>query len=112
MPEYFTADFEHPISTDALRNADRETQLEVMKAWFRRHFEDPAECTPYEGGYVWIWGGPYDAREQLEGEFSGVVPDDVIDGLAEELWRECAEWAPTHTSEDYDEDIARISQDH
>ena len=32
------------------------------------NFEDPANETPYEsseGGYIYIWGGPYDALEQL-----------------------------------------------
>lgn len=60
MAEYFTSDLEHPVSGDALRAADRETQLEVMETWFRQHFEDSAERTPYEsaeGGYIWIWGG-------------------------------------------------------
>lgn len=116
MAEYFTSDLEHPISEDALRTADRETQLDVMETWFRQHFEDPAERTPYEsaeGGYIWIWGGPYDAREELEGEFSGVVPDDVINELADKLEGECWEWAPTPSSDDYDnyliEDIAHIT---
>lgn len=103
--------------SEALRAADRETQLGVMETWFQQHFEDPAERTPYEsaeGGYLWIWGGPYDAREELEGEFSGVVPDDVIDELADKLEGECREWAPTPSAEDYYdylvEDIARITE--
>ncbi len=119
MTDYFTSDLEHPISKDALSAADRETQLDVMETWFRQHFEDPAERTPYEsaeGGYIWIWGGPYDAREQLEGEFSGVVPDYLIEQLTDDLEGECWEWAPTHSAEDYDhylvEDIARITQYH
>lgn len=106
-----------PMSEEALRDADRKTQLEVMEGWFRERFEDPAERTPYEsaeGGYIWIWGGPYDAREELEGEFSGVVPDDVIDELVEELEGECYQWAPTPGPDDYDnylvEDIARITE--
>jgi len=105
MCEYFTADYEHPISKEELSKADRETQIEAMEVWFRRHFEDPAERTPYEsaeGGYIWIWGGPYNAREELESEFSGIVPDDVIDELADKLEEECLEWAPTPSADDYD----------
>lgn len=116
MAEYFTSDLERSVSGDALRAADRETQLEVMETWFRQHFEDPAERTPYEsaeGGYVWIWGGPYEAGEELDGEFSSVVPDDVIEELANRLEGECWEWAPTPNPGDYDdhllEDIARIT---
>lgn len=117
VSEYFASDLEHPMSEDALRDADRETQLDVMETWFRQRFEDPAERTPYEsaeGGYIWIWGGPYDAREKLEAEFSGVIPDNVIEELADDLGQECWQWAPTPSREDYDnylvEDIARITE--
>lgn len=96
---------------------DRESQLEMMREWFFTHFEDPAERTPYEsreGGFIWIWGGPYDAREELESEFSGVVPDDLIEELADKLSSDCPEWAPTPSREDYDdylvEDIALITE--
>lgn len=117
MADYLTSDLEHPICEDALRAADRETQLDVMETWFRQNFEDPAHRTPYEsaeGGYIWIWGGPYDAREELGDRFSGVVPDDVIDELADKLAGECWQWAPTPSAEDYDdylvEDIAQITE--
>lgn len=117
MAQYFRSDLENPISEDALRVADRETQLDVMETWFRQRFEDPAERTPYEsaeGGYIWIWGGPYDAREELEAEFSEVVPDDVSNELVDKLEDECREWAPTPSREDYDDylvkDIARITE--
>jgi hypothetical protein len=53
----------------ALSAADSEEQLRVMEACFRSCYEDSAERTPHdssEGGYIWIWGGPYSAREQLE----------------------------------------------
>lgn len=102
---------------EELENADRETQLEAMRDWFYRNYEDPAQRTPYEsaeGGYIWVWGGPYDAREELETEFSGVVPEEVIEELAEELTQECWQWAPTPSREDYDDylvdDIAQITE--
>lgn len=116
MSEYETGS-EFPMSEEALRDADRETQLEVMESWFRERFEDPAEHTPYEsaeGGYIWIWGGPFDAREELEEEFSGIVPDDVIDELVEKLEGECYQWAPIPSPDDYDnylvDYIARITE--
>ena len=49
------------------------TLVKQMVAWFRDHYEDPVENTPYcseEGGYIYIWGGPYDAREEIEGHFA------------------------------------------
>ena len=105
------------MSADDVRESDRDTQLDVMETWFRQRFEDPAERTPYEsaeGGYIWIHGGPYDAREELEPEFSGIVPDELINELADDLERECWQWAPTPSPEDYDEylvqDISRITE--
>lgn len=100
-------------------NLEREAQLQMMRDWFFKHFEDPAERTPYEsaeGGYIWIWGGPYDAREELEGEFGESIPEEIIEELAEELTHQCWEWAPTPSREDYDDflvdDIALITEYH
>lgn len=117
MTKYYETGSQFPMSEELLRDADHDTQHEIMENWFRERFEDPAERTPYEsaeGGYIWIWGGPYDAHEELEAEFGGIVPDDVIDELVEELEGECTEWAPTPSPGDYDdaliEDLARITE--
>src|ERR1039458_9191215 len=88
---------EPAISASSLRNADRETQMKAMETWFHARYEDPAENTPYvgsEGGYQFIHGGPYDAREELEGEFSGIIPEEVIDEVAKKLNGFVIEWAP------------------
>ncbi len=117
MTKYYEAGSQFPMSEDSLRDADRETQLETMEHWFRENFEDPAERTPYEsaeGGYIWIWGGPFNARDELDSEFGDVVPEDIIDELLAKLEAECYEWAPTPSREDYDnsliEDLARITE--
>lgn len=116
-PDYYSLDFGGYISRDDLPNEDREIQLDAMRTWFLENFEDPAERTPYEsreGGYIWIWGGPYDAQEELSNEFSGVVPDDVIEELSSELNKISFQWAPAEKPEDYDEylvdDIATITE--
>ena len=87
---------------------EREAKLEEMREWFYANYEDPAQRTPYmtsEGGYIWIWGGPYDAREELEANFGHEVPEDLIDELVDELNGQCFEWAPTPKPEDYDNDF-------
>jgi hypothetical protein len=50
-----------------LKNADEETQTDAMRVWFYSQYEDPANETPYtsEDGYVYVYGGPYDAKEVL-----------------------------------------------
>ena len=78
-----------------LRSADRDVQLEIMRTWFMERYEDPVHSLPYdgrEGGYQWIFGPPFDAEEELNDAFSGVVPDDVIEKLARELDMESPEW--------------------
>ena len=95
-----------------IRDLTAEEQYNIMEECFRKTFEDPAQRTPYEsaeGGYIWIWGGPYDARDELESEFQGVIPQEVIDKLVDKLVdkleEECFEWAPTESPGDYDSDL-------
>ncbi len=83
----------------------REEQIELMRAWFLENYEDPAERTPYEsreGGYIYIWGGPYDAHEELS-VFGGYVPDDVIEELANDLSMDCPEWTSAEKPSDYED---------
>ena len=84
------------IGETALRQAGRERQIEVMRHWFENNYEDPVHSCPYitaEGGYQYIWGGPYDAQEELDNEFSGIVPDEIIQELAHDLWDISATWS-------------------
>jgi hypothetical protein len=84
------------ITASGLRRASKETQKEVMRAWFYSQYQDPVHCCPYnsaEGGYQFIYGGPYDAQEELEAEFDGVANPEVIAELADELSDEGAEWS-------------------
>lgn len=114
---YCTSDGRSVLPQDLPRLSGEE-QLDVMETWFRERYEDPAERTPYEsaeGGYIWIWGGPYEADEVLGDEFGDKVSQETIDSLVEDLGSECSIWAPTSLLEDYDElfaDIAGISDYH
>lgn len=97
---------EYDWSDEGMKQLSPEDQQEAMKAWFFSNFEDPAHRTPYEsseGGYIWIWGGPYDAREQLQQRFSGAAPLEVINELAAQLSLQSAEWAPVEQPGDYEE---------
>jgi hypothetical protein len=47
--------------------------------WFFENYEDPVERCPYtEGDYVFIFGGPYDAREEIEDNCTN-APDEAIE---------------------------------
>jgi len=83
--------------------ANREAKKEELKEWFFSHYEDPAHNTPYEsaeGGYIYIWGGPYEALDVLWGEFGGKVDEDIIQEVAKELELECLEWTRIPTQDD------------
>jgi hypothetical protein len=87
---------EGSITASALKNADPDVQKEVMEVWFRARFEDPVHSCPYnseEGGYQFIYGGPYEADDKLQRQFSDLVPYEVIEELVEELEDECSEWS-------------------
>jgi len=99
---------EVPLSD--FKDMSREEQMETMRAWFLENYEDPAERTPYEsreGGYIYIWGGPYDAHDELS-IFGGYVPDDVIEELAHDLSMECPEWTSAAKPSDYEDDYLEL----
>jgi len=88
-----------------------EEQKEKMREWFFAHYENPVERTPYEsreGGYIYIWGGPYEAEEVLRDQFDGYVKEEVIQELLEELNEESYEWTKAESKEDYDDYFADI----
>lgn len=94
-------------------NADREAKKEELKEWFFQHYEDPVQNTPYdsaEGGYIYIWGGPYDALDVLYGEFGDKVDEDVIQEVAKELDEECVEWTRIPTLDDFE--IPALTSEH
>jgi len=102
MPDdrYYTWDDpETGVARDAMENLPLEEQVEYMKAWFGRYFEDPAQETPYngrEGGYLYIHGGPFDAEEEIRGEFEGVVSEEAVESAVEEVTSDRTyDWAPT-----------------
>ncbi len=66
---YQHPDFDELIEAEKLESLDPEIQEKVMEIWFRSKFEDPVHSLPYEtpsGGYIYIYGWPYDAYEKLE----------------------------------------------
>lgn len=106
-PEAFHLSDGSVVSELNLKDADEETQIAAMRSWFYENFQNPAEETPYdsgEGGYIYLHGGPFDAKEELESRFDGIVPEEVIEKLADELGDESWEWEGCPRPGDYDDD--------
>jgi hypothetical protein len=71
--------------------------VELIKEWFFENFEDPVHSTPYEsaeGGYQYIWGGPYNTRDIIENIFADSASEELIRAAIEEIQSEGLEWVP------------------
>lgn len=94
------------ITPSALKRIGKDRQIEVMRQWFGENYEDPVVECPYdseEGGYIYINGGPFDAREEIECEFDGIASDAAIEALVKELEIDCWEWSGRHRGPDDDD---------
>jgi hypothetical protein len=81
-----------------LRGMRFDDAVDAVVSWFNANFEDPAESTPYEtaeGGYIYIWGGPYDAREEIYNEFGDAISEVTVEAAVELIEEDGWEWAPS-----------------
>lgn len=81
----------HPFeANDAwLQGAPPELQIEAMRRWFYARYEDPANQTPYssqEGGYMFVFGGPYDPNDVIQERFDRAVPYKVMEKLIQKTF--------------------------
>lgn len=79
--------------------------VEGIKEWFYENFEDPVHNTPYEsreGGYQYIWGGPYETRDIL-GDYFEDLPAAILEEVVRELEDSTSEWTVSENRV-YDED--------
>jgi hypothetical protein len=92
-----TYDMGRVTAVPDLRGAEFEDAVDAVVTWFFANFEDPAEATPWdEGEYVFIWGGPYDAREEIDAAFAS-IDEKVIDAAVERIEQDGWEWAPSQS---------------
>lgn len=93
------------VTPSRLKRLGKATQREYLLHWFGMYYEDPAQETPYnsqEGGYQYVWGGPYDAREELEEEFGSFISESVIESIVEEVESDgLTDWAPGRHHSDH-----------
>ncbi len=90
-----------------MTNESRDKMKSDIKGWFLSRYEDPVQNTPYdssEGGFLYQWGGPYDAREILFDQFGKEINQDTLEEVAEELDNISQEWERIPTFEDFDPD--------
>jgi hypothetical protein len=79
-------------------NLENHEALEVITEWFHSNFEEPVQATPrLDGEYLYIWGGPYDARDEISDAFGDQVSEAVIDAAVNAVQAgDVLDWAPHH----------------
>jgi hypothetical protein len=104
---YYSEDDFNGVTPGRLKRLSRARQKEYMRYWFHRNFEDPVNETPYnskEGGYLYIWGGPYDAGDELYNEFGSLVSEQRIEKVINEVEADgISDWAPGPDHPDHQE---------
>lgn len=78
------------IETESTIHDDTLT-VEQLVEWFLLNYEDPAIGVPYEGGYLYILGGPYDPQDELASRFPN-ASEELVKQAADIITREGAEW--------------------
>lgn len=104
MASRFESGGDGPPSLDGL---DREERIEAMKDWFLENFEDPAQNTPHdsgEGGYQYIWGGPYDASDEISSAFPDAEEDEIEEAVDAVQDDGTYDWAPVNFGNEDDLD--------
>src|SRR5262249_20809142 len=85
-----------PTACPDIRGLDDDGAAEAMVKWFWENFEDPAHETPWaEGEYVYIWGDPYEARDELENAFGETASERAFKIAVDEIESNGWEWAPS-----------------
>jgi hypothetical protein len=105
QPKYLVPSSGKRVTLSQLKRLKKEFQIEAMRQWFSDNYDAPDEL-PYdssEGGYQWIWGGPYDAEEALQDAFGGAIDDETIEDLASDLSDISGEWSGKPDDSDYDD---------
>jgi len=80
-----------------------------MREWFFSNYENPVHKCPYDKGFHYIYGGPYNALDVLSQQFSGKYPDELIEEIANELSEDCEEWSGTGEEEFYEMELYELN---
>jgi hypothetical protein len=94
-----------PYTADAIRDH--------MVQWFLQNYESVEENTPRDSGeWVYIWGEPVNATEELFNQFNELFAAELIDVAVEVLERDydVDDWVPV-PSRDADDDEPSLDEE-
>ncbi len=98
---------QYGVSRRQFRRVRKDEKRYLMVQWFHEHFDHPDNVgTPWvDGEYLWIWGGPYDAAEELHAKFGDVASEKLIEEVVKKVESEgTTDWGRRHTPEDEEEE--------
>lgn len=80
-------------TNESISNIEKE-----IKNWFFDNYDDPVNLLPYEskeGGYIYIWGGPYELKDVINNRFYNDVDKEIIDKVIKDIESEYGdiEWS-------------------
>ncbi len=101
-----------------LKNLSHRACVEAIMGWFSENCEYPAHCTPYisaEGGYQYIWGGPYDTRDIIVNVFGDWLEESILESSISKLENEGYVWVPNSArrlppDEDFEDEVVPATQ--
>ena len=100
-------DSETDLTPRDITDLPLEEQVEFITGWFHTLFEDPQNEAPYAidkespYNYEYIWGGPYDARDEIGDNFVGLASEEAMAAALHEVEKDgTIEWAPTSNHPD------------
>jgi hypothetical protein len=77
------------MKRDKGKDAEPYTKASItafMTSWFLCNYENPVESCPHdEGEFVFIWGGPYLAEEELQEQFGHLFDEQLIAEVAAQI---------------------------
>lgn len=96
---HYTDEDHRDITREEFAKLAGDEQVEYMVEWFHRYYEDPVHEMPYEsreGGYQYIYGGPYDAESELYKEFGTAARGEALARAVDTIQEDgTLDWAPT-----------------
>lgn len=107
---------EHRDITDTpdLEGLSVDDAVDAIREWFFVNFEDPAQRTPYEsaeGGYIYIWGGPWDTSDIIDNMFSE-YPENIREAAINELGHQDWTAASNRQIPPFEPDLEDLEQSH
>jgi hypothetical protein len=105
-PPFLEDGSQYGVSRTAFRRMRKADKQRLMVEWFHQNFQKPDDAgTPWvDGEYLWIWGGPVEARDELYSKFGDIVYENWVEEVVQEVESGATtDWVPNQKPEDWED---------